>query len=116
VIPFSGWYEWKVKIPESDTDTKVAVNKKSKQKYLFEKKGQPLFMAAILFKQPSEISNEFELVSLTTAANEECKPIHNRMPLLINHSNIVDWLTKEPEEINNLLFSITSNININKVT
>jgi len=109
VIPFSGWYEWKTKTPDKHSTTK----KSQKQKYLFDKGTDALFMAGILFEK--ENTNQFELVSLTTVANEICLPIHHRMPLLINHLDVQDWLTKETADIERLRLSNTYDINIREI-
>lgn len=75
IVPCSGWYEWR-----DEGGTK-------KQKYLFShSEGQPLYMAGIWFE-----GQEPSLVTLTTEANNECKPYHLRMPVLIPLNDIDGW-------------------------
>ncbi|PSW13386.1 DUF159 family protein [Photobacterium rosenbergii] len=79
IVPCSGWFEWR---DESGT---------VKQKYLFSHaESKPLYMAGLWF-EPSE-GVQPELVTLTTAANEVCRPYHHRMPLLIATSDVGSWL------------------------
>ena len=79
IVPCSGWYEW--------CDEGGA----SKQKYLFSHSdGNPLYMAGLWFESTDgELPG---LVTLTTAANEVCRPYHHRMPLLIEASDVGSWL------------------------
>jgi len=109
VIPFSGWYEWKT------------LESGFKQKYLFSNDENVLFMAAILFEQPiitesraktNDLFGELpaeeilpQLVSLTTEANQQCAPIHHRMPLILDQSDVLQWIEAKPSEIGPLLFN-----------
>ena len=79
IIPCSGWYEWR--------DEGGA----RKQKYLFgHSNGKPLYMAGLWFE--STDGGLPGLVTLTTAANEVCRPYHLRMPLLVEAGDVRDWL------------------------
>ncbi|UIP28872.1 SOS response-associated peptidase [Photobacterium sp. TLY01] len=76
IVPCSGWYEWR-----DEGGTK-------KQKYFFSHpEGQPLYMAGIWFEGEQPL-----LVTLTTKANEICKPVHHRIPVIINQEDIYEWI------------------------
>lgn len=76
VIPAAGFYEWNPR----------------KEKNTFRRKESPvLFMAGIY----SRYEGEDRFVILTTAANESMKPVHERMPLILEKDEIVPWLTEE---------------------
>ncbi|ABE56510.1 protein of unknown function DUF159 [Shewanella denitrificans OS217] len=95
LVPCSGWFEWRDE------------GGKRKQKYLFShKEDVPLFMAGILY--PSD--DGMQLVTLTTSPTDECRPYHNRMPLLIVPSDILYWFHSEPKQLEHLLINNPSNI------
>jgi putative SOS response-associated peptidase YedK len=90
LVPCSGWFEWR--------DEGGA----KKQKYLFSyEDNEPVYMAGILY--PSD--DVMQLVTLTTAPTDECRPYHHRMPLLIGASDIRYWFQSEPNQLENLLIN-----------
>lgn len=73
VIPATWFYEWN----------------RQKEKYTFYRKEKPvLFLAGIY--NPCQGENRF--VILTTKANASMEPVHDRMPLLLEEEEIVDWI------------------------
>lgn len=73
VIPATWFYEWN----------------RNKEKNTFYRKDQPvLFMAGIY----SRYQNEDRFVILTTEANASMKPVHDRMPLILEKSEIISWI------------------------
>jgi putative SOS response-associated peptidase YedK len=92
-----GFYEWQ----QQD-------NKKQKQPYyFFLKDGQP-FAFAGLWEQWEDASGEVidSCTLLTTDANELMRPVHNRMPVILNPKDYERWLDselKEPEQLQPLL-------------
>ena len=44
-----------------------------------------------------------QLVTLTTQANQQCAPIHSRMPLLIPQDHLRQWLTQDYSALGELL-------------
>lgn len=73
VIPAAGFYEWNVR----------------KEKYTFDRKDTPvLFMAG--FCRRYEDGEHF--VILTTSANASMRPVHDRMPLLLEPEEITEWM------------------------
>lgn len=75
-IPAAGFYEWD----------------RNKQKYTFYREdGNPLFMAGCYRKY--EDGDRF--VILTTQANASMEPVHDRMPLILEREEVVDWLLED---------------------
>ena len=73
VIPASWFYEWD----------------RNKQKHTFSRRnGDALFMAGCYRKY--EDGDRF--VILTTQANASMEPVHDRMPLILEREEAVDWL------------------------
>lgn len=73
VVPAAWFYEWN---PQ-------------KEKNIFTRKDTPiLFMAG--FSRHYEDGEHF--VILTTAANPSMKPVHERMPLILEREEIADWM------------------------
>ncbi len=76
VIPASWFYEWNIR----------------KEKYTFKRKNMPvMFMAG--FCRQYEDGEHF--VILTTAANTSMKPVHDRMPLILEQEKITEWITDD---------------------
>lgn len=73
VIPASWFYEWNPR----------------KEKNTFCRKDMPvLFMAGFC----RQYGNGEHFVILTTAANASMKPVHERMPLILERDEIVEWM------------------------
>lgn len=73
VVPAVWFYEWN----------------RNKEKNLFYRKGKPvLFMAGIY--NHYEDGDRFTI--LTTQANASMKPVHDRMPLVLEESEIIPWI------------------------
>ncbi|MDE5824286.1 MAG: SOS response-associated peptidase [Lachnospiraceae bacterium] len=73
VVPATWFYEWN----------------RNKEKNTFYRKGQPvLYMAGIY----SRYQDEDRFVILTTQANASMKPVHDRMPLILEKSEIIPWI------------------------
>ena len=78
IIPSTGFYEW-----SHD-------NNKARQKYLFNLADDPvLYMAGLI----SDFGNEKRFVILTTQANDSIQGIHNRMPVVLNRSELDHWIS-----------------------
>jgi putative SOS response-associated peptidase YedK len=70
------------------------------QKYLFShEESEAVYMAGMLY--PSD--NATQLVTLTTAPTEACRPFHHRMPLLIEARDIHYWFRSQANQLENLL-------------
>lgn len=73
VIPAAWFYEWN----------------RYKEKNIFYRKGKPvLFMAGIY--NHYEDGDRFTI--LTTQANASMKPVHDRMPLVLEESELIPWI------------------------
>lgn len=76
VVPAAWFYEWN----------------QNKEKNIFYLEGQgTLFMAGIY----SRYQEEERFVILTTKANDSMKPVHDRMPLILDKSEIDPWIFDE---------------------
>ncbi len=73
ILPAAGFYEWDVR----------------KTKFMFKRADErPIYLAG--FYDLSENRDSF--VILTTAANSSMKPVHDRMPVMIDRGNVRDYL------------------------
>ena len=73
ILPATGFYEWD----------------KEKTKFIFKRDdAKPIYLAG--FYDLSENRDSF--VILTTKANKSMEPVHDRMPVMIEKSNIADYL------------------------
>jgi putative SOS response-associated peptidase YedK len=77
LVPASGYYEWK-----RDTNPKI--------KYAFSHSDKPLYLAAIYHKKDDEPLGNF--VILTREAVGKASLIHHRMPVIIPHEKVSNWL------------------------
>ncbi len=76
VVPAAWFYEWN----------------RNKQKYTFSRKDRDaLFMAGCYRKY----GDGDRFVILTTQANASMEPVHNRMPLILERDEAVDWLLED---------------------
>ena len=76
VVPATWFYEW---------------NKK-KEKNIFYRQGQLVLYMAGLYNR---YQDEDRFVILTTAANDSMKPVHDRMPLVLERDEIHKWLKED---------------------
>ncbi len=75
VIPAAWFYEWNP----------------AKEKNIFRKKEGVLFLAGCSRRYP----DGERFVILTTEANESMRPVHDRMPLVLEREEAADWLREE---------------------
>ena len=73
VVPTAWFYEWNQR----------------KEKNIFSSKEQPAIFMAGIYNYDQE---EERFVILTTAANESMKPVHDRMPLILEKEEILPWI------------------------
>lgn len=76
IVPATWFYEWN----------------RNKEKNIFYRDGQPVLYMAGLYNR---YQDEDRFVILTTAANESMKPVHDRMPLLLERDEIGKWLFED---------------------
>lgn len=83
VIPAAGFYEW---------------NARKEKNVFLRKDGRSTFMAGFCLGT----AEDERFTILTTAANDSMKPVHDRMPLILEEDEIGPWLY-DPEHATNLL-------------
>ena len=76
IVPATGFYEW------------IAVSPKDKQPVYFSPVIGMFVFAALWAKR----DNIFSFSILTTQANEVVGAVHGRMPVILGHNSIGDWL------------------------
>lgn len=76
VVPATWFYEWN----------------KNKEKSIFYRDSQPVLYMAGLYNR---YQDEDRFVILTTAANDSMKPVHDRMPLVLERDEIPKWLNED---------------------
>lgn len=76
VVPATWFYEWN----------------KNKEKNIFYRKGQPVLYMAGLYNR---YQDEDRFVILTTEANDSMRPVHDRMPLVLEREEIQRWLNED---------------------
>lgn len=82
VIPSTGFYEWS--------------HDSQKQKYLFNVSATvALYMAGLY----ARFDNEYRFVIVTTAANETMLSVHNRMPLVLTHVGVSQWIRNQEQAV-----------------
>lgn len=95
IIPASGFYEWKT------------ANRIKYPWYINLKSGEPLAFAGLW---ETWQSNEGEPVEscciITTTSNSLMEPIHERMPVILNHGQWDDWLSPQEHQTDKLLCMI----------
>lgn len=83
----SGFYEWKQS------------NGGSKQPYRIHRSdGRPFAMAGLWEPPATEARTSPTMTILTTDPNDTVAPIHDRMPVVLRHDDVSDWLTGDAED------------------
>ncbi len=90
LIPADGFYEWK---KEGAGKTPYRICMKSQR---------PFVLAGLWEKWVSDQETIFSCTIITTEANEVLKPIHHRMPVILNAENYDAWLDPEHRDDKNL--------------
>lgn len=86
IVPATRFYEWD----------------KKKNKYKFYRKDKSVLYMAGIYNRYQE---EDRFVILTTGANDSMKPVHDRMPLILEENEIEPWLF-DRESVKYLLHKI----------
>lgn len=90
LIPASGFYEWRKQ-------------NRGKQPHFVRLRNQPLFAFAGLWETWQDIPTA---TIITTAANPDLQPIHDRMPVILQPQDYDTWLDPDlqnPEQLQSLL-------------
>lgn len=84
IIPASGWYEWQVRDD-------------GKQPWYFTSKSEPIALIAALWETWKNPENKDEAVRSSTMVitepNQFVAQYHDRMPVVLDRADVVDWLT-----------------------
>ena len=80
VLPADGWYEW-MTTPQGKTPW-----------YHQRTDGRPCLMGVLWDRWTDGQQHVETCVLLTQEANEDCKDVHDRMPVIIDHDRMDDWL------------------------
>lgn len=88
LVPTRGFYEWK------------AVNEKMKIPYFIHLKDHALFSFAGIYSTWNDVEGRplYTFSIITTAANKEMKPIHDRMPVILHPDQEETWLNRRIDE------------------
>lgn len=78
VIPAAGFYEW---------------SRQKEKNTFYRKDGKPLYLAGFY----DRFDKEDRFVILTTVANASMRPVHDRMPLVLEKDQIRSWLWEEKQ-------------------
>ncbi|MFL6616577.1 MAG: SOS response-associated peptidase family protein [Pantoea agglomerans] len=83
IVPADGWFEWQKE------------GSKKQPFFIFHKKKEPLFFAAIGRQPYGQDHGKEGFVIVTSASNQGMVDIHDRRPLVITHDAVREWLSDE---------------------
>lgn len=104
LVPSNGFFEWKV-----EGNKKVP--------YYFEVENRPLFAYAGIYdiwEEPVGGKQVYTFTIITTTPNHQVKPIHDRMPVILETKNEKIWLDQSihPESLVELLKPSLEHLNV----
>ena len=107
LVPADAFYEWK-KITVTGEVRGKKKESVEKQPIVFRMKDERMFMFAGLFSVwRNDQGEEFpSFAIITTEPNELMKPVHNRMPVILQENDFDQWIdrnNKDTEELKKLL-------------
>jgi len=107
IVAVSGFFEWDRRRAEDGTPT-VAGRRGAKQPYLLTAPdGFPLAMAGLWSRRSRDGEEPLVTVAIvTTHANADVAPLHDRMPVLLHGDDLDVWLdrdTRDPARLASLL-------------
>ena len=84
IIPANGFYEWQ----------KVGDNKEQKQPFYISPKQDTMFSFAGVWESFKDVENNIinSYSIITTSPNKEMSAIHDRMPVILNQTDLSEWL------------------------
>ena len=92
IIICNGFYEWK------------KINNSSQAYYITQKNNKLLLFAGLWSSIKTNLNNYlYSYTIITKPANSKISKIHNRMPAILNHQNINNWIDCENSSIINAL-------------
>lgn len=111
IIPSGGFYEWKKGSETSNELTLFDVASNcgfSPGKYWIRRKDTSLFLMAGIFRKSQDQKTD-EFVILTMPSNSQIAPLHDRMPLFLERSQLLPWM-EDPGSIQALLANQKSSV------
>jgi putative SOS response-associated peptidase YedK len=102
IVPISGFYEWQA-IPGS----------KTKQPWYVRLVDESIMLVAGLWERWTKGDEPIESFGIiTTDANDQMKPIHHRMPVILQPEDVAAWLDlkSKPEDLRKLLETVPDGI------
>ncbi|MEM9513824.1 MAG: SOS response-associated peptidase [Actinomycetota bacterium] len=105
IIPMDGFYEWQPGAPDGPVDAK---GKPRKQPIFIHRADDELLAVAGLWsawKDPDDPEERWlhSLTIVTTAANDTMRPVHDRMPVLLEPAEWSRWLDPELRDTTQLV-------------
>jgi putative SOS response-associated peptidase YedK len=102
-VPADAFYEWKKITVTADTRRRMK-ERVEKQPFCFRMKDERMFMFAGIFSVwRNNRGEEFPSFAIvTTEPNELMKPIHNRMPVILQEKDFEQWLDRDNKDTDTL--------------
>jgi putative SOS response-associated peptidase YedK len=85
IVPASGYFEWK----------QSAASSKKQPYFIHQKDGSEMFFAGLWSPTRNESPSSF--VILTTEAKDHLREVHNRMPVILQSDDALQWVMGELE-------------------
>jgi len=103
LVPVDAFYEWKKITVTADTRRRMK-ERVEKQPFCFRMKDERMFMFAGIFSVwRNNRGEEFPSFAIvTTEPNELMKPIHNRMPVILQEKDFEQWLDRDNKDTDTL--------------
>lgn len=92
IIPADGFFEWQV----------VPGQKRKQPMYLHRPEGEPLAIAGLweVWRDPNHEGERLHSCTIiTTEANDEVAPVHDRMPVILPASTWETWLDRDNDDL-----------------
>jgi putative SOS response-associated peptidase YedK len=89
LVPADGWYEWRI---EDDADERVGRARRTGKRPYFMTRPEPVVFAGLWSRWGTGPQTRVTFSIITVAAAGELATVHNRMPLLIEPDQWIDWL------------------------
>ena len=93
VIPASWYYEWGYPVYEDDSRSMIEHRNSKKVKFAIQTEGSDITYIAGLYRYEEHDGMQIPMFSiLTREAAGTVRDIHDRMPLILDKDNVLDWI------------------------
>jgi putative SOS response-associated peptidase YedK len=93
IIPADGFYEWQ----------KIPGQKKKQPMFISRPDGEPLAFAGLWSVWRDQEGDELHSCTIiTTSANEDMEPVHDRMPVILGAGDWGPWLDRDNDDLDTL--------------